>query len=166
MVRDNVLVWILVCWPCTGSELPNPYNLEGSLMTWNGYLDIPTGHQAKKHSPDRTKHYAVHDIKFDPLGCAYWSSRSITSEHWIRSTEILWFRVEQITRSCFGTFMIQTKIQITRDTIRFNLQCPDGSGRRYPRSRVPHMSSLSNLIPQFLRSAKSMFFVPALLFPL
>ncbi|KJA28082.1 hypothetical protein HYPSUDRAFT_197622 [Hypholoma sublateritium FD-334 SS-4] len=66
--------WTMIASGCLGglpdvpNEIPYPHNREGSLMTWNGHLDIPIGHQAKKYNPDRIKHYAVHDIKFDPLG--------------------------------------------------------------------------------------------------
>ena len=56
------------------AEEANPYNRKGSLITYNvnGMLDIPTGHQGSKHGI--TKHYAVHDVKFDPTRLSFVST--------------------------------------------------------------------------------------------
>ena len=56
------------------AEESNPYNRKGSLITYNvdGTLDIPTGHQVQKHGI--IKHYAVHDVKFDPTRLSFVST--------------------------------------------------------------------------------------------
>jgi WD40 repeat protein len=56
------------------AEAPNPHNRNGSLITYNvnGMLAIPTGHQGQKRGI--IKHYAVHDVKFDPTRLSFVST--------------------------------------------------------------------------------------------
>ncbi|KAF8967632.1 WD40-repeat-containing domain protein [Flammula alnicola] len=70
--------WTVIASGCVGGlpdqpdEQGSPFNREGSLMTWRDELDIPKGHQATKR--DRVKHYAVHDLKFDPTRLSFATS--------------------------------------------------------------------------------------------
>ncbi|KAF9466108.1 WD40-repeat-containing domain protein [Collybia nuda] len=70
--------WVGICsaaingHPDGPNEREYPYNREGSVMIWNGSVQIPSGHC--RDWGQYTKYYTVNDIKPDPTSTSFVSS--------------------------------------------------------------------------------------------